>query len=45
MLTGRTDLLEVLQRLSVSAKNTGRQYIGIEKGKEYTAVAAERLSA
>ncbi|MBU2702911.1 site-specific DNA-methyltransferase (adenine-specific) [Sporomusaceae bacterium BoRhaA] len=29
----------------VAAKNTGRQFIGIEKGKEYAAVAETRLSA
>ncbi|MBU2703810.1 DNA modification methylase [Sporomusaceae bacterium BoRhaA] len=29
----------------VAAKNTGRQFIGIEKGKEYAAVAGERLGA
>jgi site-specific DNA-methyltransferase (adenine-specific) len=27
----------------VAAKNTGRQFIGIEKGKESAAVAGERL--
>ncbi|MBU2703618.1 hypothetical protein Ga0466249_004763 [Sporomusaceae bacterium BoRhaA] len=29
----------------VAAKNTDRQFIGIEKGKEYAAVAGKRLSA
>jgi site-specific DNA-methyltransferase (adenine-specific) len=29
----------------VAAKNTGRQFIGIEKGKEYAMVAEKRLSA